>query len=65
MTNPFGVPQGLALGPLLFLLYVNDLSNSTKTIPRLFADDTYLTVHHSNLSNLQTELNLEPIRLSE
>ena len=64
MTNPFGVPQGSTLGSLL-LLYVNDLLNSTKTIPRLFADDTSLTVHHSNLSNLQTEPNLELIRLSE
>ena len=65
MTNPFGVPQGSTLGPLLFLLYVNDLPNLTKTTPRLFADDTCLTVHHSNLSNLQTELNLELIRVSE
>ena len=65
MTNPFGVPQGSPLGPLLFLLYVNDLPNSTKAFPRLFADDTCLTVHHSNLSNLQTELNLELIRFSE
>ena len=53
------------LGPILFLLYVYDLPNSTKTIPRLFANDTYLTVHQSNLSNLQIELNLELIRLSE
>ena len=65
MTNSFGVPQGSTLGPLFFLLYVNDLPYSTKTIPRLFADDTCLTVHHSDLSNLQTELNLELIRLSE
>ena len=65
MTNPFGVPQGSTLGPLLFLLYANDLPNSTKTIPKLFADDTCLTVHHSNLSNLQTELSLELIRLSD
>ena len=65
MTNPFGVPLGSTFRPLLFLLYVNDLPNSTKTFPRLFADDTCLIVHHSNLSNLQTELNLELIRLSK
>ena len=64
MTNSFGVPQGSTLSPLL-LLYVNNLPNSTKTIPRLFADDTRLTVHHLNLSYLQPELNLELIRLSE
>ena len=65
MTNPFGVSQRSTLGPLLFLLHVNDLPNSTKTSSRLFADDNCLTAHHSNLSNLQTELNLELIRLSE
>ena len=65
MTNSFGVPQGLTLGPLLFLSYVNDLPNSTKINPRLFADDTCLAVYHSNSNNLQTELNLELIRLSE
>ena len=65
MTNPFSVLQGSTLGPLVFLLFVNDLPNSTLTIPRLFADNTCLTAHHSNLGNLRTELNLELTRLSE
>ena len=37
-----GVPQGPTLGPLLFLGYINDLSNGLKSNPKLFADDTSL-----------------------
>ena len=37
-----GVPQGTVLGPLLFLLYVNDLPNNRKSSIRLFADDALL-----------------------
>ena len=51
--NDYGVPQGSILGPLLFLLYINDLPDTVQSALILFADDSCLHLHGSKPELLQ------------
>jgi len=54
-----GVPQGSVLGPILFLIYINDLPNASALKTFLFADDATLMAAHADPSELFNLVNTE------
>ena len=61
-----GIPQGSTLGPLLFLIYINDLPNcSEKLTFKIFADDTNVFASARDFKSLETLMNSELEKVKE
>jgi len=65
LESNFGVPQGSILGPILFLIFFNDITKCTSLFMLLFCDDTTILASGSNLPELVTQVNSELCKISQ
>ncbi len=59
------VSLGSILGPILFLIYINDLYTCSELLILMFADDTPVLASHTNLDNLTSFVNAELKKIAE
>ena len=65
-TINYGIPQGSVLGPLIYLLYVNDITGcDIKSDLNMFADDTPIVAHGKVLADVISQINNDVAKLTD